>query len=246
MIDLHCHLLPGIDDGPAEMEVSLQLAQQAVADGVVYSVVTPHVHHGRWENTIPGINNALHGFKKALISAEIPLSTSMAAEVRLGPEIMAMLQEEQIPFLGGWKGYKVMLLEMPHSHILPGTDKLVEWLLNRNVLPMIAHPERNKDILRKFNKIEPLIELGCLFQVTAGSLVGQFGEKAQYRAEQLLDIGVVTVLASDAHNPKTRPVNLSVGYDAACDWFGMQEADKLVKTNPMTILRGGLSKKNGK
>ena len=236
MIDLHCHLLPGIDDGPSDMATAIQLARQAVKDGVVCSVLTPHIHHGRWENTCKSINESLLEFKSVLNSEDIALDTLMAAEVRLGPEILTMIVEGQVPFLGTWNDSKVILLEMPHSHILPGTEKLVEWLLNKNVLPMIAHPERNKDVMRRLDKLDPLIDLGCLFQVTAGSLVGQFGEKAQYRAEELLDKGVVTVLASDAHNPKTRPVNLSSGYKAACAWFGQKEADNLVTANPATII----------
>ena len=236
MIDLHCHLLPGIDDGPASMDLALELAKQAVEDGVRYSMLTPHIHFGRWENTLGSISHSAKVFQQAMIDAGIPLETGMAAEVRLGPEIMEMLMEGGLPFLGAWNGYNVVLLEMPHSHILPGTEKLVSWLLRRDVLPMIAHPERNKDVMRSLDKLDSLIGLGCLFQLTAGSLIGQFGEKAQYRAEQLLDRGVVTVLASDAHSIRTRPVNLSSGYRAACDWFGVAEAEKLVNTNPATII----------
>ncbi|MGH1373378.1 MAG: tyrosine-protein phosphatase [Cellvibrionaceae bacterium] len=236
MLDLHCHLLPKIDDGPKDMAAALDLARQAVADGVTHSVVTPHIHHGRWENSIAGISAAVDEFRLALADASIPLTIDFAGEVRIGPEILSMLPNGEIPFLGEWDGKRVMLLEMPHSHILPGTEKIVAWLLKHDVLPMIAHPERNKDVMRKLEKLDQLIELGCLFQVTAGSVAGQFGDLAQERAIQLLERGAVTILASDAHHVDRRPVNLSAGRDAAAEVVGDVEALRLVEGNPRLII----------
>ncbi len=236
MIDIHCHLLPGIDDGPADMFAALDLARQAVADGVTHCVVTPHIHHGRWENSKGGINSAVEEFRTALQKAQVPLTIGFAAEVRICTEILTMLPANQIPFLGSWEGQRVMLLEMPHSHVLPGTDKIVAWLLKHGVRPMIAHPERNKDVMRRPEKLQPLIDLGCLFQVTAGSVAGQFGEVAQERAVELLQMGVVTVLASDAHHVKRRPANLSAGRDAAAEIIGAERAAELVYENPLRIV----------
>jgi len=235
MIDLHCHLLPGIDDGPKDMDAALLLARQAVDDGITHAIVTPHIHHGRWENSIAGIAQAVAEFRLALKAADIPLTLGAAGEVRIGPEILSMLPANELPFLGSYEGKKVMLLELPHSHIPPGTDKIIAWLLKHNVLPMIAHPERNKDILRKFEKVEPLIELGCLFQLTAGSVCGQFGEGAQHRSEQLLERAVVTVLATDAHHVERRPANLRAGRDAAALIVGQEAAQALVYNTPLAI-----------
>jgi len=236
MIDIHCHLLPGIDDGPADMSEALGLARQAVEVGVTHSVVTPHIHHGRWENSIEGISAVVTEFREALAKERIPLTVGFAAEVRIGVEILSMLPNNEIPFLGRWDDQKVMLLELPHSHILPGTEKIVTWLMKNGVRPMIAHPERNKDVMRKLSKLKPLIELECLFQVTAGSVAGQFGEMAQIRSHELLDMGVVTVLASDAHHVKRRPVNLHHGRDVAINIVGEAEANRLVYDNPLKIV----------
>lgn len=235
MIDLHCHLLPGIDDGPKDMTAAVALARQAVSDGITHAVVTPHIHHGRWENSIAGIAEAVAEFRLALQSANVPLTLGAAGEVRIGPEIISMLPAGELPFLGSFDNKKVLLLELPHSHIPPGTDKIIGWLLKQNVLPMIAHPERNKDILRKFEKVEPLIELGCLFQLTAGSVCGQFGDGAQERAEQLLERGVVTILATDAHHVERRPANLKAGRDAAALIVGDEAAQALVHATPLKI-----------
>ncbi len=236
MIDIHCHLLPGIDDGPKSLRDSLKLARQAVANDVTHAVVTPHIYHGRWDNSLQVIAEATDELRKALAQSGIPLTLGFAAEIRIGAEIMTMLSEGEIPFLGSWQGQRVMLLEMPHSHILPGTEKIVVWLLKHGVLPMIAHPERNKDVMRKLSKLQPLIDLGCLFQVTAGSVVGQFGELAMQRAKELLDMGVVTVLASDAHHSKRRPVNLNAGHLAAEKFIGKAIAKALVYDNPLKIV----------
>ena len=236
MIDIHCHLLPGIDDGPQNMAEAVDLARQSVSDGVTHAVVTPHIHHGRWENTKGIIEKVVDDFRAALVAEGVPLNIGYAAEVRISIEIVEMLPKHEIPFLGQWRGDDVILLEMPHNCILPGTDKIVSWLLKQGVCPMIAHPERNKDVMRKIEKLQPLIDLGCLFQVTAGSVTGQFGDLAQTRARQLLEMGVVTVLASDAHHVKRRPVNLHEGRNAAAEIIDADLADALVYGNPLEIV----------
>ncbi|WP_439134702.1 tyrosine-protein phosphatase [Pseudomaricurvus sp.] len=235
MIDIHCHLLPGIDDGPKSLDDALTLARQAVREGVTHSVVTPHIHPGRWENNRKSIHLEVRKFRESLKQAQIPLTIGFAGEVRLGMEVVSMLHNNELPFVGRWEKQKVLLLELPHSHILPGTENMVKWLLKNNVIPMIAHPERNKAVMRDVNKLNPLIDLGCLFQVTAGSLIGQFGERARVCSEQLLRKGVVTVLASDAHHFERRPVNLGVGRDAAVDIVGAEMARKMVFDVPYAI-----------
>lgn len=238
MIDIHCHLLPGIDDGPADLSHAMALARQAVQDGVTHSIVTPHIHFGRWENSKAGIRAAVMQFRQALADEKIPLTVGFAAEVRVCAELLTMVPEDQVPYLGNWGGQRVLLLEMPHSRVLPGMEQIVTWLIERGVRPMIAHPERNKDVMRKLSKLTPLIDLGCLFQITAGSLVGQFGGLAQERAVNLLEMGVVTALASDAHHADRRPVNLSEGREAAAKIIGAQKASELVYDNPLRIVGG--------
>ncbi len=236
MIDIHCHLLPGIDDGPSSVEMSLELARQAVANGVSHAVITPHIHHGRWDNSLNGIKGALEKFRQVVRAESIPLTLGFAAEVRIGPELLTMLPAKQIPMMGFWNSHAVMLLEMPHSHFYVGTDKFVRWLLKHNVLPMIAHPERNKEVMNRLDKLQPLIDLGCLIQITAGSVIGQFGTKAQRCAEELLQMGVVTVIASDAHHPVRRPVNLAEGRDAVAAIVGEKQAKTMVYDNPLKIV----------
>ncbi len=236
MIDLHCHMLPGIDDGPSTMDESLALAKLAVERGVTHSIMTPHIHPGRWDNEALSIRSHMDTFKNALSDCGINLQIGMSGEMRVGLEALQMVANHQVPFLGKWGENYVILLEMPHSHIPMGMQQMIQWLMQRNIRPLIAHPERNKDILRKLDKIQPLVDAGCLFQVTAGSIAGRFGSTARDRARQLLEMGVVTVLATDAHNIKRRPPTLDEGRDAAAVIVGDDMAQKLVIDNPWKIV----------
>ena len=130
-----------------------------------------------------------------------------------------------------------MLLEFPHSHIPTGSDRMVAWLLAHDVRPMIAHPERNKEVIRKFEKILPFVELGCLLQVTAGSVAGRFGPLALQRATELLEHGFVHVLASDAHNLDVRYPELETGRAAAERIVGSAASWRLVRDTPHEISR---------
>jgi protein-tyrosine phosphatase len=236
MIDLHCHLLPGIDDGPETLDQAIALAAHAVRSGITYAVVTPHVHIGRYENDLPSIRRDLAKFQAELNSLKIALRLGLGGEVRLGAEIIDLVAESRIPFLGEREGYKILLLEFPHGHIPVGADKFVAWLLKNRIRPLIAHPERNREIMDEVNKLTPFVTMGCMLQVTAGSVEGRFGEHARERAVDLLRRGWVSVLASDAHNLEHRPPELEPGRRAAAAIVGEPESWKLVRETPLSIL----------
>jgi protein-tyrosine phosphatase len=238
VIDLHCHLLPGIDDGPETLEDALAMARIALANGIEEARVTPHLHVGRWDNDLPLIATAADAYRRALAEAGIALSVSFAAEVRASYDILPLIEENRVPFLGELDGYKVLLLELPHSHVPVGVEKLISWLLGRRIRPMIAHPERNKDILRDPKKILPFVREGCLLQLTADAVCGEFGEDAARRAAEFLDQGWVTVLASDAHDTVARPPRMAPGRDAAARIIGEQAARALVEDTPRRIAHG--------
>jgi len=237
MIDLHCHLLPSIDDGASNMKESLALARIASANGIKTSIVTPHIQPGRFDNDINSIRAAFIEFQQALKDNNILLQVGMAAEVRICPEIMPMITNNQIPFLGSLDGYNILLLELPYNHIPLGSDKMVRWLINRKIRPIIAHPERNAEIVANIDKIYPFIELGCLLQITAGSLLGRFGHQQQLCAQQMLENKLVDVIATDAHNLKYRPPNLEQGRKAAVEIIGETAAWRLVHDIPEQITR---------
>lgn len=237
MIDLHNHLLPGIDDGAPDLETALTLARMAVRDGITHVVCTPHIHPGRYDNTPTSIAAARAQLVAGLQQEGITLQVASAAEVRFGMELMVGIAQNQIPFLGDWKGRKVLLLEFPHGEIPFGAERLTGWLLQRNIVPMIAHPERNKGLLRSPGKLKPFLDQGCLLQLTASSVAGGFGPAAQDLAHKLLEEGAVTVLATDAHNQQHRPPHLSDGLQHTARLIGETKAETLVRHNPWHIAR---------
>jgi protein-tyrosine phosphatase len=238
MIDLHCHLLPGIDDGPQTLEESLQLCRIAAADGITHAICTPHIHPGRWENTRESIARDCSKLQRALDERSIPLQLGYAAEVRLTDQIMQQIQANQIPFYGEVDGYQVMLLEFPHGHIIPGSDKLVAWLMNRNIRPLIAHPERNKQVMKDPRVLQVFIESGCWLQLTGGSVLGSFGERARAIAHQLLEDDAVTVLASDGHNAQSRQPALKQVFASVAGRYGRKKASQLLLHTPDTLAGG--------
>ena len=235
MVDVHCHLFPGIDDGPETLDAAIALARHAVASGITTSIVTPHILPRRYDNTLSGIRDAAASFRTELAARQIPLTIGYAAEVRIGPEVMTLVEEQTLPLLGSIDGYGIVLLEFPDSHVLPGSDKLAAWLLGRKIRPMIAHPERNKEIMRNVDAIAPFVQMGCWLQLTAGSVTGVFGPHCRERSRQLLERGWVHVLASDAHDTPARMPELEPGRAAAEQIVGEAESWRLVRDRPAAL-----------
>ena len=235
MVDVHCHLLPGIDDGPQTLEAAVALARRALAGGITTAIVTPHILPRRYDNTLAGIREAAASFRAELDARNIALAIGYAAEVRIGPEVMALAEAQALPLLGSVEGYGIVLLEFPDSHILPGSDKLAAWLLERRIRPMIAHPERNKEVMRDIDAIAPFVQMGCWLQLTAGSVSGVFGPRCRERSRQLLERGWVKVLASDAHDMPARTPELEPGRAAAEEIVGAAESWRLVRERPAAI-----------
>ncbi|WP_422420643.1 tyrosine-protein phosphatase [Pseudomonas sp. GZD-222] len=235
MIDLHNHLLPGLDDGPADLEAALDLARMAVADGIKAIVCTPHMHPGRYDNSASGIRAACVQMQDALCEAGIALHIAAAAEVRFGDHLLAAVESQSLPFIGEWEGRRVVLIEFPHGQIPYGAEQLIDWLLANGIAPMIAHPERNKALIRTPAKLRPFVARGCLLQVTGASLTGYFGQQVQSVARDLLEQGVVQVLASDGHNVRHRPAVLAQAHQCAAQLIGDRRAQALVLDTPWQI-----------
>jgi protein-tyrosine phosphatase len=236
VIDLHCHYLPGIDDGAKTLEESLGLARAAVAAGIKTAVMTPHVHPGRYENSASSITKLCAAFQRVLAHKHIPLDIRPGGEVRISADIMPMIEADEIPFIGHLDGHRIMLLEFPHSHLILGADKLINWLLARRIRPLIAHPERNKEVMRNLDKLQPFVRMGCLLQLTGASLIGQFGKEAQDCARQIIERNWATVVATDAHNLRHRPPNLDLARKALAELGGESFARQLTEEGPSRIV----------
>lgn len=240
MIDLHSHILPGIDDGAKTIEDSLAMAHQSYDVGVTHMVCTPHIMQGVYENNQDTIQAAFSVLTQALLEQGCPLKLSYAAEVRIAPEILQWVEQKKIPYLGEWQEKHALLLELPHSHIPAGTDKLLRWLLKNNVQPVIAHPERNRDIIAEYSKIKMLKQIGCLFQITAGSFTGRFSEPVRSMAFKMLEDGVVTYVASDTHSIARRPNDMGEAKQLLMAEVGEQRAQDLLFNIPQQITQNSL------
>jgi len=236
MLDLHVHVLPGIDDGPRTMEDALALARALADDGIEHLVATPHIYLGVFDNSAARIGEAFDAFQTAVSDAGIDLTMTWAAEVRICPEILDWIESRRLPMLNGsLVGPSTALIELPDGQIPVGTDKLMGMMLDRGITPLMAHPERNKAVMEQPTRLDALRRLGCKFQVTAGSLLGDFGSRAQATAQKLLDAGWVDVVATDAHNRSSRRPRLGAARDWLTEHFDAALALRLTRTQPAEI-----------
>ena len=234
MIDIHSHILPHIDDGARSIDEALTMLKMAIDQGVTTQVLTPHIHIGRYNNTKQHIEQAFVQFRDMVDAANLPIKLLLGAECRIGPEVMQLVNQNAIPCLGEVEGNKTFLLEFPRTEVPFGSDNLVRWLLAKNYLPIIVHPERNSAFLKNRAKLQVFIDLGCPLQITASSITGKFGDDVQQMTEELLIAGDVSAIASDCHNLKGRSPDLLKGYEAAINVIEKEQALDLV--NPSTLL----------
>jgi len=234
MIDLHCHLLPGIDDGPRDLETALEMARIAVEDGIVVTACTPHIYPGLYENTADGIRQAVRALRTHLRDAGIDLEITFGADIQVVPDLLPGLQSGRMPTL---HGSRYFLFEPPH-HVAP--PRFLDSIFNTlagGYVPVITHPERLTWIGDQYDFFPEAVRAGAWIQITAGALTGRFGRGPKYWSEKLLDEGMVHILASDGHDPKHRPPCLAEARGVAARWVGDVEADRLARLRPAAILR---------
>jgi protein-tyrosine phosphatase len=233
VIDLHCHILPGMDDGAPDAAVSLEMARMSVADGVTVLACTPHILPGLYHNAGPKIRTATLELQQRLDEEGIVLRLVAGADVHMVPDLAAGLEEGRLLSLADTR---YVLVEPPH-HVAPlRLEQFFFDLVVAGHVPVLTHPERLSWIEAQYPAVKRLVRAGVWMQVTAGSLSGAFGRSAQYWAHRMLDEGCVHILATDAHDARRRPPNLSAGRDLAAKRVGAEEAEHLVVTRPMGIL----------
>jgi protein-tyrosine phosphatase len=236
MLDLHAHVLPGIDDGPRTLEDAVALARALANDGVEHVVATPHIYPGVFDNTPDRIADAFDRLRQAIADSDVRLTMTWAAEVRICPEIIDWLERRRLPLLNGsLVGPSAVLIELPDGQIPVGTDRLMARLVDHGITPLMAHPERNKAVMEQPGRLEALRRLGCRFQLTAGSLLGDFGSRAQNTALQLLEAGWIDVVGSDAHNLSGRRPRMAAARAWITERFGPERAERLFVTQPSEI-----------
>ena len=234
MIDLHSHLLPGIDDGAKNLEQSLEMARMAVADGVTVMACTPHIFPGVYDNRGDYICQLVEWLQSHLVASQIPLRLVSGSDLHIAPDLVSKLRNGEALSLNG---SRYVLIEPPHHVLPPRTDDIFFNLLSSGYIPILTHPERMSWIDRHYDMLEQLVRSGTWMQVTAGAILGKFGSRPREWSERMLKDGLVHIIASDAHDPVRRPPNMKEAFMALCSWVGEAEAANLVQGRPEAIIR---------
>ena len=237
MLDVHTHVLPGVDDGPAAVEDSLEMGRIAAASGTTEMVATPHV---TWDipTTSAQVADGVAALQDRFDAEGIGVRLRTGGEVALSRGIELPDEELAALRLGGGEW---LLVECPLTANAAGFETLLGTLLARGHRILLAHPERSPGLQRDPAALGRLVDAGMLTQVTAGSLTGAFGRTVQQYAYQLVEAGLVHNVASDAHDPRRRPPGMRAALEAAdADLPGLAEqADWLCVEVPRAILDGG-------
>lgn len=241
MIDLHAHILPGLDDGAQSWEEALEMARLAVADGITAMVATPHLYQSRTPdqervNTKSVICERLAQFREHLAAAEIPLKVLPGCDFPLSFESLRLLEQGLALTINDAQRY--LLLELPDTALPPALDDVIFQLQSRGLTPIITHPERHILIQERPEKLQRLLDLNCLVQITASSLTGGFGRRVQKIARLLVKKGYVHLLATDAHSPRHRSPILSPAVQKLSRLLGDEQAWDMVTVLPAKIIAG--------
>jgi protein-tyrosine phosphatase len=235
MIDLHCHLLPGVDDGAASLDISLDLARQAVENGITHALLTPHHMNGVYLNHRKNVIEQTASFQKQLKQNGIALTVFPGQEVRINGDLLSALNQNDILFADELGTY--LMLEFPDDDVPAYTNDMIYQLQQRGILPVIVHPERNTKIMKHPNILYELLEKGCLSQITASSYVGTFGKKVELFSHQLIEAGQGYLFASDAHNLPGRKYEMREAFNKLQMEFG-NELAKEFDENAKLIING--------
>lgn len=233
MIDLHCHILPGIDDGAPDLDTALRMASMAVADEIAVTACTPHIMPGVYDNAPAAIRHQADLLRRALREAEIPLDIVTGSDAHMRPDFAVAIAEDRILTVNN---SRYVLFEPPHNLAPLRLEDCLFDIQMAGYVPVLTHPERLLWIERQYSLITRLAQAGVWMQITAGSLTGLMGKRPKYWAERMLSEGLVHILASDAHNCTTRPPMMSEARTVATRLVGGEEATHLVVTRPLGMV----------
>lgn len=230
MIDLHSHILPGLDDGSHDLDESLAIARSMVEDGVTVVAATPHVRDD-YPTTPEAMSDALNRVQEAVADAGIALDVRPGGEIAL--DWLDRLEPETLACFGLGGNPSLALVEYPYYGRPLFLARQCELLRLRGIVPVIAHPERSQVVQEKPWVLEEVVNEGAVIQLTAASLDGRLGRRVSACARALLDRELAHLVASDAHSPGVREAGLSaaaaaVGGGALADWLTQQVPEALL------------------
>lgn len=235
VIDLHTHFIPKVDDGSDSIEETIRMARLAVKEGVSHAILTPH-HNRHWvTNPKDEVIKKTKEVEEAVKSADIPLTFSAGQEIRLNEEFISEL------FAGNYlpldEGGKYYLVEFSWKDFPPFAKGYLDKMIAADITPVIAHPERQRAFLDDESLLPSLIEMGCIAQVTATSVMGGYTEEIEKAAHEMIQKNLIHTIASDAHNTDERPFNLQAAFKRLEADYGSDYKENLVE-NARRIFEG--------
>lgn len=241
MLDLHCHILPGVDDGAKSMEDSLAMARLAAEEGITHILATPHHMNRDWINKKSEVIDLVHQVQAEIDRENIHLTLFAGQEVRIYGELLEDIEKDTILFTDDMQQY--ILIEFPTETIPSYTERLFYDLQLHGKTPIIVHPERNKVIQDDPNKLKKFIDHGALAQLTAASYTGGFGKKIKKLSNQLIEANLIHILASDAHNVTNRSFHMKEAYTLLAKEYGRGKRNEFHQTtkdllNGETVIAG--------
>ena len=233
MIDLHCHILPGIDDGAKSWDESLEMARLAVSEGITHILATPHHMNRSWVNPKGVVESLTNELQDRLDAENIPLTIFPGQEVRLHGEIIKNMNNNEICFID--EGNQYVLIEFPTAEVPAYADRLFYEMQTNQITPIIVHPERNHAILKAPNILYEFANRGVLSQVTAASYIGKFGKEIEKLSHQLIDHNLTHFIASDAHNTTNRLFHMKEAMQKLEKEFGKERVQLFDQTTRKLI-----------
>lgn len=234
MVDIHSHILPEVDDGSHSLEESVEMCRASADDGIRVMVATPHAHDGMHKTHDPEflsqkvaeLNGQLGGRPRIVLGCELRFTHALVKQV---------CDVHSAPTIAGGP---YVLVEFPHAVVPPGSEHPLFELMNNQITPIIAHPERNMMLLNEPERFYELISMGVLGQMDTGSITGQFGKKVQQAARVMLENGLIHFIASDCHNTRNRLPGMSAAVAATAEIVGEEYAQAIADENPAAVVEG--------
>ena len=233
MIDIHCHILPAVDDGADDMAETVEMCRLSLEEGVTGVFATPHLFNGMFATERDSILAAYDKVTSTLTAQSIPLKLYVGSDLHLTPETLDQLKNGDALTLNGGRYF---LLEPSFRLLPPNLSETVFAILSEGFVPIITHPERNDQFLRREGRLLELLNLGALCQITAMSLTGEFGEACQSFSRRLMEAGAVHFIASDAHSAGWRRPGMEAAREMAEESIGTDAARKLVLDHPQAVI----------
>ena len=234
MVDIHSHILHQVDDGSHSLDESIEMCRASADDGIRVMVATPHAHDGLHRTHDPEflaqkvaeLNELLGGSPRIVLGCELRLTHELVKQI---------CETRSAPTIAGGP---YALIEFPHTVVPSGSEYPLVELMNNQITPIIAHPERNIMLMSEPGRFYELVSIGVLGQMDTGSITGQFGKKVQKAARVMLENGLIHFIASDCHNTRNRLPGMSAAVETTAKIVGEEYARDMAGANPAAVVEG--------